>query len=87
MRCIAAATAALAEAQRRDGHWVFELEADATIPAEYVLLQHYPGRARSGPRSQDRELSAADAGRRTAAGRCFTTVRSTSAPASRRTSR
>jgi squalene-hopene/tetraprenyl-beta-curcumene cyclase len=29
--------------QREDGHWVFELEADATIPAEYVLLQHYLG--------------------------------------------
>ena len=29
--------------QRRDGHWVFELEADATIPAEYVLLRHYLG--------------------------------------------
>jgi squalene-hopene/tetraprenyl-beta-curcumene cyclase len=27
--------------QHKDGHWVFELEADATIPAEYVLLQHY----------------------------------------------
>jgi squalene-hopene/tetraprenyl-beta-curcumene cyclase len=27
--------------QQTDGHWVFELEADATIPAEYVLLQHY----------------------------------------------
>ena len=29
--------------QRDDGHWVFELEADATIPAEYILLQHYFG--------------------------------------------
>jgi len=29
--------------QREDGHWVFELEADATIPAEYVLLRHYLG--------------------------------------------
>ena len=29
--------------QRPDGHWVFELEADATIPAEYVLLRHYLG--------------------------------------------
>lgn len=37
------AAAALAEAQRPDGHWVFELEADATIPAEYVLLRHYLG--------------------------------------------
>jgi squalene-hopene/tetraprenyl-beta-curcumene cyclase len=27
--------------QKPDGHWVFELEADATIPAEYVLLEHY----------------------------------------------
>ena len=37
------AAAALAAAQRADGHWVFELEADATIPAEYVLLRHYLG--------------------------------------------
>ncbi len=29
--------------QQEDGHWVFELEADATIPAEYILLQHYLG--------------------------------------------
>ncbi len=27
--------------QRDDGHWMFEFEADVTIPAEYVLLQHY----------------------------------------------
>src|SRR5260370_13197330 len=38
---IAAATQALIDSQRSDGHWVFELEADATIPAEYVLLKHY----------------------------------------------
>ncbi len=31
----------LAAAQRADGHWVFELEADATIPAEYILYRHY----------------------------------------------
>ncbi len=35
------ATQALLACQRPDGHWVFELEADATIPAEYVLLRHY----------------------------------------------
>jgi squalene-hopene/tetraprenyl-beta-curcumene cyclase len=29
--------------QRPDGHFVFELEADATIPAEYVLMRHYRG--------------------------------------------
>ena len=27
------AAAALAQAQKPGGHWVFELEADATIPA------------------------------------------------------
>jgi squalene-hopene/tetraprenyl-beta-curcumene cyclase len=27
--------------QRADGHFVYELEADATIPAEYVLLEHF----------------------------------------------
>lgn len=31
----------LIERQNEDGHWVFELEADATIPAEYVLLEHF----------------------------------------------
>src|ERR1700719_4693245 len=38
---IDAATAALLACQRDDGHWVFELEADATIPAEYIQLKHY----------------------------------------------
>mgnify|MGYP001792352868 CR=1 FL=1 len=42
-RCIDAATAALLAQQRPDGHWVFELEADATISAEYVALQHFLG--------------------------------------------
>ncbi|CAN5467212.1 squalene--hopene cyclase [soil metagenome] len=42
----ARAAAALASRQRDDGHWVFELEADATIPAEYVLLRHYLGEPR-----------------------------------------
>src|ERR1700691_1107274 len=40
---IARATEALLAMQREDGHFVFELEADATIPAEYVLLVHYLG--------------------------------------------
>jgi len=39
--CIARSAAALLASQRRDGHWVYELEADATIPAEYVLLRRY----------------------------------------------
>lgn len=37
------AAGALLREQREDGHWVFELEADATIPAEYVLLRQYLG--------------------------------------------
>ncbi len=37
------AARALLREQREDGHWVFELEADATIPAEYVLLRQYLG--------------------------------------------
>jgi len=40
---IGAATVALLRQQKPDGHWVFELEADATIPSEYVLLVHYLG--------------------------------------------
>jgi squalene-hopene/tetraprenyl-beta-curcumene cyclase len=40
---IGRATRALLDLRRADGHWAFELEADATIPAEYILLQHYLG--------------------------------------------
>ncbi|MGH6913674.1 MAG: hypothetical protein ACREH3_08205, partial [Geminicoccales bacterium] len=29
--------------QQADGHWVFDLEADATIPSEYVFLEHFLG--------------------------------------------
>jgi squalene-hopene/tetraprenyl-beta-curcumene cyclase len=35
------ATHGLLSYQQKDGHWVFELEADATIPSEYVLFRHY----------------------------------------------
>src|SRR3981189_1256033 len=40
---IASATRGLLNYRQPDGHWVFELEADCTIPAEYVLLRHYLG--------------------------------------------
>jgi squalene-hopene/tetraprenyl-beta-curcumene cyclase len=40
-KSIRAAADALLADQKPDGHWVFELEADATIPAEYVLMVHY----------------------------------------------
>ena len=35
------ARGALEALQQADGHWVFDLEADATIPSEYVLLEHF----------------------------------------------
>ena len=38
---IASAAEGVLGFQQPDGHWVFELEADATIPAEYILLRHY----------------------------------------------
>ena len=38
---IASATRALLGSRQADGHWVFELEADSTIPSEYVLLSHH----------------------------------------------
>ena len=38
---ISRATEGLLGEQRPDGHWVYELEADATIPSEYVLLVHH----------------------------------------------
>jgi squalene-hopene/tetraprenyl-beta-curcumene cyclase len=37
------AARALLDRQQSDGHWAFELEADATIPAEYVLMRHFRG--------------------------------------------
>ena len=40
-RAIRAARDALVGLQQSDGHWVFELEADCTIPAEYILMMHY----------------------------------------------
>lgn len=40
---ISRAADALLACQHDDGHWCFELEADATIPAEYVLMRHFRG--------------------------------------------
>ncbi len=42
------AACALERRQNADGHWRFELEADATIPAEYILLEHYLDRIDTG---------------------------------------
>ena len=39
---------ALIERQHADGYWCFELEADCTIPAEYLLMMHYMGEVDRG---------------------------------------
>ncbi|MGH8184593.1 MAG: squalene--hopene cyclase [Rhodanobacteraceae bacterium] len=40
---IDAARARLLARQHADGYWQYELEADCTIPAEYILMLHYLG--------------------------------------------
>lgn len=40
---ITAARDALLKLQHADGHWCFVLEADCTIPAEYILWTHFTG--------------------------------------------
>ncbi|WP_186036856.1 squalene--hopene cyclase [Burkholderia gladioli] len=35
---------ALAQRQNADGSWCFELESDATITAEYILMMHFMGK-------------------------------------------
>lgn len=40
-KVLSRALEALQQRQHDDGHWVFDLEADATITAEYVLLEHF----------------------------------------------
>jgi squalene-hopene/tetraprenyl-beta-curcumene cyclase len=38
---IALATKRLLSLQNEAGYWVFELEADCTIPSEYILMMHF----------------------------------------------
>ncbi len=40
-RSIADARDALIARQDRQGYWLFELEADCTIPAEYIMMMHF----------------------------------------------
>ncbi|MEM7541703.1 MAG: squalene--hopene cyclase [Pseudomonadota bacterium] len=40
---LADAVAALLNRQKTDGHWRYDLEADATIPSEYILLHVFLG--------------------------------------------
>ena len=40
-RSVADARDALAARQNAQGYWLFELEADCTIPAEYIMMMHF----------------------------------------------
>jgi squalene-hopene/tetraprenyl-beta-curcumene cyclase len=40
-RAIALARDAMIARQTAAGYWLFELEADATIPAEYIMMMHF----------------------------------------------
>jgi len=40
-RAVDQATHALLPVQHEQGYWSFELEADCTIPAEYILMMHF----------------------------------------------
>ena len=42
-RAINKAQEKLLSLQDKDGYWVFELEADCTIPSEYIMMMHYLG--------------------------------------------
>ncbi len=42
-KAISRAQDSLLSKQDKDGFWVFELEADCTIPSEYILMMHYLG--------------------------------------------
>jgi squalene-hopene/tetraprenyl-beta-curcumene cyclase len=63
---VAGAAPGPARQQRPDGHWVFELEADATIPSEYLMLHHFFGRIQPAKERRIgrylRRLQAAEAG-------------------------
>src|SRR3981189_1514169 len=40
-RAIVDARDALVGRQAAEGYWLFELEADCTIPAEYIMMMHF----------------------------------------------
>ena len=83
---ISRAVESLLSAQQPDGHWVFELEADVTIPAEYILLQHYLDRLDPELQAKIAQFIRAQQGE-DGGWPLFTAVRSTSAARSRPISR
>ena len=40
-QAVGRARSALLALQDPEGYWCFELEADCTIPAEYIMMMHY----------------------------------------------
>lgn len=42
-KAIAKAQQHLLDLQTKEGYWLFELEADCTIPSEYIMMMHYLG--------------------------------------------
>jgi len=49
---LATSRAGLIQRQYADGYWRFDLEADTTIPAEYMLLQHFMATVDAGRESR-----------------------------------
>jgi squalene-hopene/tetraprenyl-beta-curcumene cyclase len=47
-RAIAEARDALIAEQHAEGYWLYELEADCTIPAEYIMMMHFLDEIDSG---------------------------------------
>ncbi|HTH17694.1 MAG TPA: squalene--hopene cyclase [Magnetospirillum sp.] len=64
-QALATGLGALAARRKDDGHWCFELEADVTIPAEYILMNHFLGRV---DEALDRRMAAYIRSLRTAEG-------------------
>jgi hypothetical protein len=76
-RVIADAMAGLKARQRADGQWCFDLEADATIPAEYIMLEHFLDEI--DPALEERQAAICAREAEPAAGRSSTAVSATSA--------
>jgi len=51
-RAIAEARDALIAQQNEKGYWLYELEADCTIPAEYIMMMHFLDEIDSGLQSK-----------------------------------
>ncbi len=55
------------------GYWLYELEADCTIPAEYIMMMHFLDEIDVGSRPKS-PIICARAKPSTAGGRCITTA-------------